>query len=742
MMTRSIMQQAAGMLGCLLLAFSANSQTFYWGVGSATGVSDAEFQNNFVQASSFTAGDNPTAWTALTISDDGGNNTPGAAYWVRSITGVSQGAYSGNMTAVPSPSQANGVALFDSDFLDNGGTRLPAGAGTGTAPANQRGELISPRIDLTTARNTAVLLEFFCQYRPFRVTEWSVSISIDDGQSWTNTTDVRSLLAGVTNATSSGTVRWSLPNFTNTTGNLSECRVKFTFEGQYYYFTLDDLSIQSTPEFDIAIGEVDPNANTYFSVGNEVRMGGGNAFIPLSHILGVAPANDETVNWAWGAKVINRGYGDLLSNSGARLICQVDHVDLNTAAITTGVFYDTIAMDPTDTLKANNFDGVPFVKELTNLDFIKNLPNSAGEYRVTYWAEHNGMDGSSDNDTIRHSFVVSEAPAIAVGGGRTGSYYYSKAGVGSDGRPFRGGSIFPGNGPHSLFEYGSIYYFPEGETDSVVIDSVDFRYYLRNAFSGATNQTVYVNIYEFVDGSNGGAANGFIAGDELTQIGIGSISLTGLGTTNAAGSYHLGTSRTIINASTAQPLKSGDLKDGAFYYVSVQINPSASGGIATFGANDVPIHAVHRLNYAMNIGLTTTAKPYGPSTMQVVDAAGSASWFAGFNGFDEVPSIGLYISSYSQPLSTPRLPQQDGVELTIFPNPVSDQLSIKWSREGQPTNVQYVITDATGRVVYWHTSNNVNQEVHQMDASQLTPGVYFVSARAAEGVTTQRFVKQ
>lgn len=742
MMTQLIVQQATSALVCLLLAFTASAQTIYWGVGSSVGVPDAEFRNNFVPAMSYAPGDNPTQWTALTESDDNGNNVPGAAYWVRSTTGVSQGAYASTMTPVPSASVANGVALFDSDFLDNGGTPLPAGAGLGTSPANHRGALISPRIDLSSASNVPLTLEFFCQYRPLRMTEWTVSISVDDGFTWYNTVHISTVLAGTTNATSSGVVHCPFPTATSGVANLTQCRLKFTFEGQYYYYMLDDLSLQAAPPFDMGIGMADPNATTFFSVGDMVRMGGGNAHIPLSHITSVNPsiANNAT-NWAWGAKVVNRGYANLLASQSPRLICQVDHIDLVTSVVTTGIFYDTITMTANDTLYGNDPNGVPFVKELTNLDFIENRPNPVGEYRVRYWTEHNGADGSSVNDTIEHSFVVSEGIRLPNNSGRTGGQYYSKAGLGSDGRPFRGGSVFPANGPHASFEYGSVYYFPEGTTDSVMIDSIDFRYYLRNAFSGATNQTVYVNIYEYDDGSNGGSANGAIEGNELTQVLIGSIPLAGLGTTNAAGGYHLGTSRNISSAINGSPMRPGDLKDGTFYYVGVEVNPGLTGGVATFEANDVPTHAVHRLNYAMNMGLTSTTAPYAPSTMKVVDPAGGVNWFSGFTGFEEVPSIGLYISS-GRFINTQRLPQQKGTQLTLFPNPTSDQLKIEWSREGQPTSVQYVVTDATGRVVYWHTNDHVTQDMHQIDVSQLAAGVYFVSARAAEGVTTQRFVKE
>lgn len=736
MNTQHMMQQTLSLLGGLLLAFSVQAQTVYWGVGSTNGVAAAEFQNNFVQAGTFVAGDNPTAWTALSISDNSGNTVPGAAYWVRSTTGVSQGAYATNMTAVPSPSQANGVALFDSDFLDNNGTRLPAGAGTGTSPSDQRAELISPRIDLSSASGVPILVEFFCQYRPFNVTEWSMAFSTDDGISWTNVTDVRSLLAGTTNATSVGTIRWLLPNVT-AGGNLSQCRLKFTFEGQYYYYILDDISIQEAPAYDIAIGEADPDAGTYFTVGNIVRMGGGNAYIAYDNLDFNAP---NPINWSWGAKVVNGGYREIVPSQGARLICKIDHLPNNSSTTNVGIFYDTIAIDPTDTIKVSDRDGVAFVKELSNLNFIQMQNNPAGEYFVTYWAEHDSTDGSGDNDTIRHSFFISDATNNSGSNPtRRSGLYSSKARLGSDGRAFRGGSIFPGGAPHTSFEYGSLFYFPFGATDNVTIDSIDFRYYLRSGFTGAASQTVFANVYRFQDGTNGAAANGFITGDELTLVGFSPLVINGLGTTYAAGDYHLATFTNMLNPLNGQPM--GSLADGAFYYVSILIHPAVSGGMATFGANDVPTHAVDRLNYAMNIGMTSTAEPFAPSTMNRVDAQGTENWFAGFTGFDEVPSIGLF-TSHDGVISTQVLPNQEESTLSVYPNPVSSHLTIDWKWEGQPTNVQYIMTDATGRVVYLHQVDQVNQDLQQVDVSDLPSGIYFISARAEGGVSTQRFIKE
>jgi len=147
--------------------FFQKAGTLLWGAGAAVGASDGEFANAFVQATSYTAGDNPTSWTALAVSESGGSVTPGNAYWTRTLTGTSAGAYSNGTMTVSSPSQANGAALFDSDFMDNGGT---AGAfGLGTSPSPHKGELISPRIDLTGHTDTALTISLYTVYRDYQI---------------------------------------------------------------------------------------------------------------------------------------------------------------------------------------------------------------------------------------------------------------------------------------------------------------------------------------------------------------------------------------------------------------------------------------------------------------------------------------------------------------------------------------------------------------------------------------------
>lgn len=732
MNTRKLFTQALCLLSCFFLAPQLQAQTKLWGHGTTNGAADAEFQNTFLQSN---AGFpySTTQWTAQSISENDGTVTPGAAYWTRTTTGLSQGGYATNMVPASSATASNGIAIFDSDFMDNAGT---AGAfGTGTSVSPHHGELISPRIDLTGATDSALSVSFYSYYRFFRITELSVSMSVDDGLSWTTIGDMTALQAGSTNNAVEGRINVLVPNITTGVGNLSQCRLKFTFNGRYYYAIVDDITIEMAPEYNMEIGVADANGPTYFSVGNIIRMGG--EFVESYWNIDY----NNPVGWSWGAKVVNKGYRDIPPSANPRLICRVDAVDLGTGIRTIGVYRDTIIS--TDSILSNSPNGTAIETDMTaaDLNFIRQQTRGTRvSYEVAYWVEHDNVDGGTENDTIEYNFVIEHNTPDPVTS-RFEKDYTSKARYSNaDGRVFARTSIFPGGSPHSSFEYGSVFYFPRGATDGVTIDSIDFRYRLANGFTGAANQTILANVYRYQDGTNGGTANGFIVGEELTLVGINTAALTGLGTAAGipAGDYGLATFPAPVDASTGAPM--GALVDGGFYYISIQVNPSLTGGAATFGVNDVPLHGVDNLNYAMNIGKTTTTAPFAASTMRVIDAAGTENWYAGFTGFDETPSIGVFFSS-GAPVTVNNLPNTLEGQLSLYPNPATEVLQVEVQLENT-ADVQYIITDVSGRVVYYDKSNQVNQEIVTVDVSNLAAGVYMVTAQTQQGVTTQKFVKK
>lgn len=133
--------------------------------------------------------------------------------------------------------------------MDNGGV---AGAfGTGTAPTDHRGELISPRIDLSGYMDSALVIQFYALYRDFQIGELSVAVSVDDGQTWAATEDFRSAIPDLTQ----GNARVLFAGVTAGVANLSQCRIKFVFDGNYYFALVDDVTIEVAPTYDISMGE-------------------------------------------------------------------------------------------------------------------------------------------------------------------------------------------------------------------------------------------------------------------------------------------------------------------------------------------------------------------------------------------------------------------------------------------------------------------------------------------------------
>ncbi len=231
-----------GILLVLLVQLNNSiAQTKIWGVGSGVGEADAQFSNAFVNSTT-ASGYSTTQWTALTVYESGGVVTPGNAYWVRNLTGVSQGGYATGMTALASPSAANGAALFDSDFMDNGG--VVGAFGTGTSPSPHKGELISPRIDLTGNTDQQLAVKFYSYYRRFDITNYTISISTDDGASWVESVDIQVLQPVAVNADVEGAVTAIFNTATQGVANLTQCRIKFTFDGDYYYAFVDDITIE------------------------------------------------------------------------------------------------------------------------------------------------------------------------------------------------------------------------------------------------------------------------------------------------------------------------------------------------------------------------------------------------------------------------------------------------------------------------------------------------------------------
>ena len=231
----------------------------------------------------------PTGWSTSGTANGSANTN---AVWVyrgpsttpSNATG-SRGAYAGPASTgqlpILSPTDSNGFVIFDSDYLDNNGI---AGnfCGTGAlACAPHYSTLTTSTINLQQHSN--VELRFYQYYRRFAgpggvqsVPATYVDISTDGGGTWSNTTTLNSNLAVNSFTARNSVVSIDISQFA---GNQSNVKIRFRFDGDYYFWQIDDLEIVSVPKFRltkepiVATNKIDGKSSA-FKFSNSIECNG------------------------------------------------------------------------------------------------------------------------------------------------------------------------------------------------------------------------------------------------------------------------------------------------------------------------------------------------------------------------------------------------------------------------------------------------------------------------------------
>ncbi|MEN9610367.1 MAG: hypothetical protein RLZZ628_1181 [Bacteroidota bacterium] len=241
----------------MLGTFGAAAQTQVWPTADSATIKASQFAGD---ASIFTVNAaNPTppashkGWYTKGLTSSVAAKAE-KAVWQWSAIGITKGAFGGD--TIVSPTAANGSAIFDSDWLDNGGNA--AGSGAGQAPSIHSGELVSPIINASGQSN--MTLHFNQYYRNFRSATY-VSWSEDGGTTWKPKIALNRELDGNTSTFIDATEDVKLKGSVGT----SLFRVKFIFEGNYYFWLVDDVKLmvfkndlKITPFFAIAPSYVIP----------------------------------------------------------------------------------------------------------------------------------------------------------------------------------------------------------------------------------------------------------------------------------------------------------------------------------------------------------------------------------------------------------------------------------------------------------------------------------------------------
>ena len=222
--------------------------------------------------------------------------------------------------AIASTTSANGFVIFDSNYWDNNLNPCTVdNFGTGQAPGPHLSYLTTSSIDLTGFANVALEFE---QYIRYYLGNTRVEISIANGPwevLYTNILD-----QGITTQNTQ-TVRMPLPA---AAGNQSNVKLRFVYDGLYYFWQLDDVQLVQGYANDLLIenssyGDFDfnnPDHTTGFEMMEYTQYP--NAFAPLLHLKSNVfnfGTNTQT-NIALNARVMNDNSGALLYESASPVL--------------------------------------------------------------------------------------------------------------------------------------------------------------------------------------------------------------------------------------------------------------------------------------------------------------------------------------------------------------------------------------------------------------------------------------
>ena len=216
----------------LIWSFQLSAQVgveYIWGGPNSTGT---EYDN-----STFNGGLND--WTTEGLESANQDSAANAVWrWVEN--GSMSGAYWDESSSLHSPSVMNGSVGFNSISLDDGGN--------GSAPAPQKGVLTSPSIDCSGESMVSVL--FYESYRNF-MSRATLEVSNDDGNTWVQY--AISMNDSIEGNRSTPNDAWTYVNISPTAANQSDVHIRFVWDGSYYFWIIDDVSLIRSPQNDLAI---------------------------------------------------------------------------------------------------------------------------------------------------------------------------------------------------------------------------------------------------------------------------------------------------------------------------------------------------------------------------------------------------------------------------------------------------------------------------------------------------------
>jgi len=391
--------------------------------------------------------------------------TPVGAVWEHSSTstaatgigGTVNALFWGTRTAIQSPSTLNGCAMYNSDVYDGGGI----GVGSGLYPGTHSGELTSGSINLTNYSNVVLKFNQYARANANAVSTL-LDVSTDNGVTWVNF-PINPLVIANAGTTDDDQ---QLIDISSVAGGQSNVKVRFTWNGRYYYWLIDDVEIIEKPNNNLAISD-------YY-------------YPPASYETPVTQASADTFRFS--TRVTNTGAA---TQNNVKVYAEI----LNSSLATLWIDSMTISSIP------------PNIDTVFNLSSFY-IPSSlqVGDYGVRYSVASDSVDFDLSDNSLALPFEISD------------TVFHMSNGVTSASRPGGGGDYAIAN----LYKTASNFV-----TGTYRATTVDFTV-AKNAVDGPLDgNSVTVYLLEVSSSVNDSWSNfntslGFSNHPDLTILGVNS----------------------------------------------------------------------------------------------------------------------------------------------------------------------------------------------------------------------------
>ncbi|MEL6865004.1 MAG: PA domain-containing protein [Bacteroidota bacterium] len=605
-------------------------------------------------------------WEVVGVSGD-------TALWTYTANGAATGALTGGL-AISSPTAANGAMILDADFLTTKGSQANIPSGPPSSYPQYESELISPVIDCSDC--DAVMLNFHQYNLPLNGST-TMSYSLDGGTEYSDPITIETenvLTANEQNLVGTEEIRLLLPELNNQ-GNI---RIKFTFNGDFYFWIIDDVRLIRPEAHNLRVME------NWWAIPLNIRT----------------PAS-QVEEFGFVADIYNAG-GQAQTNTNL-------NVTITEASGTVPTFsadfaYGTIGPD---SLAENQIFPETFTPE-------KDLPTT---YTMTYTVSADSTDFDETDNSLSVEFRT------------TDTEYAKETGRTRDLLPVD--ALWPDGAPHS-WSIGNYYYITRSSDN---VGGVDIKYEATSAtielsdLSTHAGKNLIVWLYEWVDDN----------GDQLAQnternpAGFNTYEV--LGTESVP--FRLEIPIFDFNGDPDDPTFA-PLKDETEYLLVLQITTDEDDDDFAVEASEEYDYgaAVWRTE---QLGVPRYSHVLGIGDEDYYRLAPTDDFGTTNFGHDIVPVIRLNVQPFDI-TSTSELDEANLVVLT--PNPANEVLNANISLVNASDNVSIKLLDLTGKVVHVQEFSNFQQDNLLIDVSTLPSGAYFFHILTDEGQRTRRVMVQ